>query len=117
MRHVGNFLSVHRVRPSEEALENSDNNDADTALDLSVEDFRQALEPPAREIAAGTKRKLASEDLTVAACKRASAAWASSDGTPTDGRNLFAHSDAKQLLKTARRKHQKLVSARAGDSA
>ena len=32
MRHVGNFLSVHRVRPSED----SDDDDADTALALSV---------------------------------------------------------------------------------
>ena len=79
MRHVGNFLSVHRVRPSEEAAENSDDDDADTALDLTAEHFRQALEPPARELAAGTKRKLASEELTVAACERAIATWASAE--------------------------------------
>ena len=107
VRHVSNFLAVHRVRPSEEAAGNSDDDDADTVLDLSVENFREALEPPAREIAAGTKSKLASEELTVAACKRASAAWASSDGTPADGRNPFARSDAKQLLKTARQKRRR----------
>ena len=107
--HVSsNFLAVHRVRPSEEAAGNSDDDDADTVLDLSVEHFREALEPPAREIAAGTKSKLASEELIVAACKRASAAWASSDGTPADGRNPFAHSDAKQLLRTARQKRRRL---------
>ena len=96
MRHVRDFLSVHRVRLSEEAAENSDDDDADTALDLSVEHFRRALEPPAREIAAGTKRKLASEELTVAACERANATWASSEGTPTDSTNPFARSDAKR---------------------
>ena len=112
MRHVGNFLSVHRVRPSKEAAENSDDDDTDTALDLSVEHFWQALQPPVREIPAGTKRRLASEELAVAACERASATWASSEGTPTDSRTPFAHSDAKQLLKTARQKRQKLF----GDS-
>ena len=109
MRHIGNFLSVHRVRPGEETAANSDDYDADTALDLSVEGFRQALEPPAQQIAAGTKRKLTSEELTSAACEPASATWASSEDTLTDSSNPFAHSDAKQPLKTARQKRPKLA--------
>ena len=47
-RHLGNFLSVYRIRPPAEAQENSDDSDADEALELSLDDLQtalQALEP------------------------------------------------------------------------
>ena len=43
-RHLGNFLSVYRIRPPAEAQENSDDSDADEALELSVDDLPTALQ-------------------------------------------------------------------------
>ena len=43
-RHLGNFLSVYRIRPPAEAQENSDDSDVDEALELSVDDLPIALQ-------------------------------------------------------------------------
>ena len=43
-RHLGNFLSVYRIRPPAEAQENSDDSDADEALELSLDDLQTALQ-------------------------------------------------------------------------
>ena len=43
-RHLGNFLSVYRIRPPAEAQENSDDSDADEALELSLGDLQGALQ-------------------------------------------------------------------------
>ena len=48
-RHLGNFLSVYRIRPSAEAQENSDDSDADEALEVSNG------QPPNRAPNLGTK--------------------------------------------------------------
>ena len=43
-RHLGNFLSVYRIRPSAEAQENSDDSDADEALEVSMDNLQIALQ-------------------------------------------------------------------------
>ena len=43
-RHLGNFLSVYRIRPPAEAQENSDDSDADEELTLSLDDLQTALQ-------------------------------------------------------------------------
>ena len=43
-RHLGNFLSVYRIRPPAEAQENSDDSDVDEALELSLDDLPTALQ-------------------------------------------------------------------------
>ena len=42
--HLGNFLSVYRVRPPADAEENSDDSDVDEALTLAPEDLQTALQ-------------------------------------------------------------------------
>ena len=43
-RHLGNFLSVYRIRPPAEAQENSDDSGADEELTLSLDDLQTALQ-------------------------------------------------------------------------
>ena len=102
-QHVGNFLAVHRVRPSDEAAANSDDENADTVLKLNDASLRKALERPAPEDPPHAKKQgEAQEDLTQAALSQANAIWASALPAAEQDANPYERCSAKALLQAAR---------------
>ena len=105
---MGNFLAVHRVRPSDEAAANCDDENADTVLKLNEASLRKALEPPAPEDPPHAKKQgEAQEDLTQAALSQANATWASALPAAEQDANPYERCSAKALLQAARRKKPK----------
>ena len=72
-RHLGNFLSVYRVRPPAEAQENSDDSDADEELALSLDDLPTALQTS--EPNQAEKNKQSQAAISATGFKLADAMW------------------------------------------
>ena len=107
-RHVGNFLSVYRVRSAGEAEANSDDDDADEPLELKAADLSRALltEAPAQQRRAG---KGANDDRATRvekAMTQIDAVW-SNKGKPTwqpEHNSEYSARDSAAAKKASRQK-------------
>ena len=75
--YLGNFLSVYRVRPAADAKENSDDDGADEALELSAEMLSTALQtqPPAQRETKSSASKGAQWAVSTTGFELAEMAW------------------------------------------
>ena len=76
-RHLGNFLSVYRVRPTADAKENSDDDGADEALELSADMLPTALrtQPPAQNEKRKAESKHAQSTVSETGFELADTVW------------------------------------------
>ena len=76
-RYLGNFLSVYRVRPAADAKENSDDDGADEALELSVDLLPTALQtqPPGQNEKRTPATKHAQSAISATGFELAEMAW------------------------------------------
>ena len=76
-RHLGNFLSVYRVRPAADAKENSDDDGADEALELSADLLPTALQtqPPGQNEKRTAATKHAQSAVSATGFELAETAW------------------------------------------
>ena len=103
-RHVGNFLSVYRVRPNEEEGANSDNSDVDETLNLTSSSAARALQTQLSQ--QHKKRKLHGTEGTDEAISLAEKAWPrlSATSTPTASQNVQV--DVKRVVRASRKRSQ-----------
>ena len=107
-RHVGNFLSVYRVRPAGEADNNSDDDDVDEPFHLQPADIASALQTllPARNSRAGKTCNDQRAAQMEAAVKQVDHLWKSDAAarvTP-DNRSQFTDIDPKTARQAIRGK-------------
>ena len=95
-QYLGNFLSVYRVRPAADAKENSDDEGADEALELSADMLPTALQT--LQPAESQKKTVASEhaqsNVSATGFERAEAAWPKG---PTSEASQTNQTDLEQL--------------------
>ena len=108
-RYVGNFLSVHRVRPAAEADANSDDDDADEPFQLERMQLAEALRtltPAGKNMSSKTVNDDRAHRVA-AALAQADAWWNDSCRAPTPEVNqdaLYASLDSAAAVKAARRR-------------
>ena len=110
--YIGNFMSVYRVRPAVEGLENSDDEEADAALNLQPGDLEKALRTKlsSHGKSSAPESKGAADELVAAALQTANEVWAT-DKTQTvlaeTTPNTWADVPAEEAIKAAKKKRSK----------
>ena len=110
--YIGNFMSVYRVRPAVEGLENSDDEEADTALHLQPDDLEQALRTkvPSHGKVSAPDRKETADELVAAAVQKANEVWATDKTQVSRAEktlNPWADVPAEEAIKAAKKKRSK----------
>ena len=101
-QHVGNFLSVYRVRPNEGEGANSDNSDVDEALDLTASDAARALQTQVPR----QHKNQPSPDGADEAMDLADKAWPRTPATTAPTKSQHVPVDVKRALRATRKRTQ-----------
>ena len=104
-RYVGNFLSVYRVRPENEAENSDDEEDADK-LTVTVSDLGQAYET---QLSATGKKEANSKwvchrNLSAEAMQQADKFWAKTQSKAAEMPNPWSAYDSTAMIRNAKRK-------------
>ena len=110
--YLGNFMSVYRVRPAVEGLENSDDEEADAALHLQQGDLDKALRTKLSSHGkiSTPERKGAADELVAAALQKANEVWATENTQAAQAEktpNTWAEVPAEEAIKAAKKKRSK----------
>ena len=104
-RYVGNFLSVYRIRPTNDTAENSDNSDCDDPLTIDKTTIEEALQTLVPHGHAHGQAKEATIDID-AAMSQAKVSWGTTSHFGVAAPNPYAQADAKVHLRAARQKQE-----------
>ena len=110
--YIGNFMSVYRVRPAVEGLENCDDEEADAALHLQPGDLEQALRTKlsSHGKVSVPERKEAADDLVAAALQKADEVWATEKTQVVQAdktANTWAEVPAEEAIRAAKKRKSK----------
>ena len=106
-KHVGNFLSVYRVRPTDEEGANSDNSDVDEPLHLTAESATKALQTQMPRKC--QKQGLEGTDDAIALAEKA---WPRKAGLSKPAPAHSSPVDVKRVLQAARKRAQPQMNVR-----
>ena len=102
-RYINNFLSVYRVRSTENGLDNSDDSGADEPLVVDASNIQKALATQLpRDRAERTSTLLAPDNHLHSALSQADALWSSAATYSTAARNDYAACEVKAMLRATR---------------